>query len=159
MTIDRDAYAVLQVDPRAEDCVVSAAYRALARVCHPDGRAPDPARMAELNQAYERVKTPDVRRRYDQERPRLRAMGPGPSGITYDAWPDARYTGTTGPIDPTSALDFGRYSGWRICDIARTDPDYLRWLARHSTGVRYRDAIAQVLPGDRELGRRAHVLG
>jgi len=30
-------------------------------------------------------------------------------------------------------------------DLARRDPDYLRWLARHSSGIRYRTAIEQVL--------------
>ena len=116
MTTERDAYAVLQVDPRADDVVVSAAYRALARRCHPDGTSPDAARMAELNRAYDRIKTPELRRRYDADRPHLRAVGPGPAGVTYDAWPDARYAPPASLVDPTSTLDFGRYAGWRICD-------------------------------------------
>ena len=50
-----------------------------------------------------------------------------------------------GEIGPGSALDFGRYEGWRLRELARRDPDYLRWLARHSSGIRYRTAIEQVL--------------
>ena len=52
---------------------------------------------------------------------------------------------TDGEIGPGSALDFGRYEGWRLRELARRDPDYLRWLARHSSGIRYRTAIEQVL--------------
>ena len=56
-------------------------------------------------------------------------------------------------------IDFGRYSGWRIADLAGHDPDYLRWLSRHSTGVRFRHAIARSLPGDLQVGRRGSVIG
>ena len=31
-------------------------------------------------------------------------------------------------------------------DLAKHDPDYLRWLSRHSSGVRYRNLITQLLP-------------
>ena len=60
--------------------------------------------------------------------------------------------------DPDRALilDFGRYAGWCIGDLARHDPDYLRWLCRHSSGLRFRDAIMRVLPGEPDLGRRAN---
>lgn len=42
-------------------------------------------------------------------------------------------------------LDFGRYQGWTLGDLLRADPTYLRWLARHSSGVRYRGAILRLL--------------
>jgi curved DNA-binding protein CbpA len=42
-------------------------------------------------------------------------------------------------------LDFGRFAGWSIRDIARKDEGYLRWLARHSSGIRFRSEIAKVL--------------
>lgn len=51
-------------------------------------------------------------------------------------------------------IDFGHYAGRSIADLADEDPDYLRWLARHPSGVRYRAEIARVLasvlpqPGD-----------
>jgi hypothetical protein len=38
-------------------------------------------------------------------------------------------------------VDFGRYAGWTIKQLARHDPDYLKWLARHSSGIRYRRLI------------------
>ena len=55
-------------------------------------------------------------------------------------------------------IDFGRYEGWQISELARHDPEYLRWLSRHSSGIRFRDAIAQYLPGDSCIGRRAGIL-
>jgi uncharacterized protein (DUF3820 family) len=33
-----------------------------------------------------------------------------------------------------TVLDFGRYEGWTIDQLARRDPDYLLWLARTSIG-------------------------
>jgi hypothetical protein len=42
-------------------------------------------------------------------------------------------------------LDFGRYAGWSIRALAQKDPDYLRWLARHSSGIRFRSEIARII--------------
>lgn len=47
-------------------------------------------------------------------------------------------------FDPTR-LDFGHHAGSTIEEVARTDPDYLRWLERHPSGVRYRAEIHRVL--------------
>lgn len=64
-------------------------------------------------------------------------VGPGQSS-TFDA----------------SRLDFGHHAGRTIAELALADPDYLRWLARHPSGVRYRAEIARVMsevvprPGD-----------
>jgi hypothetical protein len=65
-----------------------------------------------------------------------------------------------GPGRPTSfdasILDFGHHAGRSIAELAATDPDYLRWLARHPSGFRYRSEIERVLdsavphPGDWE---------
>lgn len=54
-------------------------------------------------------------------------VGPGPSSF-----------------DPT-VIDFGHYAGRTIEELAAIDPDYLHWLARHSSGIRYRAEIARVL--------------
>ncbi len=64
----------------------------------------------------------------------------------------ARRPDLTGP--GSTKLDFGRYAGWSLRDLARHDPDYLRWLSRHSSGLRYRTEIGRLLPADQELGRR-----
>lgn len=152
MESSRDAYRILQVDPSAELVVIQAAYRVLARRFHPDGSEPNAARMAELNRAYELVRDPDARRRYDARRSMTQAQPipvASPAG-RVDAWTPRRT-----PTEPV-VLDFGRYAGWRIADLARHDPDYLRWLCRHSSGLRFREAIARVLPREPDLDRRAN---
>lgn len=54
-----------------------------------------------------------------------------------------------GPGDASSfdatTIDFGHHAGRTISELASTDPDYLRWLARHPSGARYRAEIARVL--------------
>ena len=51
---------------------------------------------------------------------------------------------STASFDPTR-LDFGQHAGMTIEELGRVDPDYLRWLERHSSGVRYRAEIHRVL--------------
>lgn len=153
MTGVPNAYLVLQVDPSADFCVVQAAYRALARRYHPDGDSPDAARMAAINRAYRILRDPDSRRRHDIERAGGVLPVPIHAGVTpppVNPWASRRAEGTEQGV-----LDFGRYMGWRIADLARHDPDYLRWLSRHSSGIRFRDAIARVLPREPDLQRRA----
>ena len=67
-----DPYKVLQVDHEAEDEVIQAAYRRLARKYHPDLAAtPEAAeRMSAINAAWEMVGTPEARRAYDEGRAR-----------------------------------------------------------------------------------------
>ena len=54
------------------------------------------------------------------------------------------------PVVPAESeghrLDFGRYVGWLLRDLVHEDPDYLRWLSRHSSGIRFRGEIQQLLP-------------
>jgi curved DNA-binding protein CbpA len=162
MTPPRDAYAVLQVRPDADDLVIRAAYRALARRFHFDGTDPDPARMTELNGAWEQLRAPDRRARYDAEQRVAVPVEAGRPAVVagtprepFDPW---RH-GSTAARPPAEVIDFGRYAGWRISDLARHDPDYVRWLSRHSTGVRFLEAIARCLPGDASIGRRSSFVG
>jgi curved DNA-binding protein CbpA len=68
MSTERDAYEVLQVQPKAHAVVVHAAYRALAAIYHPDhdGSNASNRKMAELNDAYAKVRTPERRELYDR---------------------------------------------------------------------------------------------
>jgi DnaJ-class molecular chaperone len=136
MTLERDAYEVLEVHPRAHQQVIQAAYRVLAALYHPDSgsaSAADTRRMAELNAAYARLRTPDLRQLYDRER-RQHRPGAGQRGTQAAAHSNDE--------DPARRpLDFGRYQGWTIAQIGRQDPDYLRWLSRHSAGARFRTEI------------------
>ena len=45
----------------------------------------------------------------------------------------------------SARLDFGHHAGRTISELAAADPDYLRWLARHPSGARYRAEIGRVL--------------
>ena len=64
---------------------------------------------------------------FEVEEDRLKPVGPGSSSF-----------------DPTR-LDFGHHAGRTIEELAVADPDYLRWLERHPSGVRYRAEIRRVL--------------
>ena len=134
-----DPYAVLQVVPSCEPEVVHAAFRALALKYHPDR---DPSKraerkMAELNRAYDLLRDPQARERYD------RSHRVTISGVSVTAG-----RGGVAPMrsrEAGSVLNFGRYSGWGLRDLARQDPEYLLWLSRHSSGIRYRTEIYTIL--------------
>jgi curved DNA-binding protein CbpA len=151
-----DAYAVLQVDPNAELIVIQAAYRALARRFHPDGDMPDIAKMAELNHAFGVLRDPTTRAEYDQQRQALRTRA---VPITQPQTTPTEVGASRPAVTGRSVLDFGRYQGWTIADLARRDPDYLRWLSRHSSGIRFRSAIADALPKDPDLNRNRSSVG
>ena len=63
-----DPYKILQVDSEAEDEVIQAAYRRLARKYHPDlAETPEAAaRMSSINAAWEMIGDPAKRAAYDR---------------------------------------------------------------------------------------------
>lgn len=139
-----DAYAVLQVVPSAHHSVIQAAYRALARHHHPD-LADDAAiggQMATINRAYEHVRTPERRAQYDADRARSERREEASPAVAPVA--KSRFQRPTAR-DRGSRLDFGRYRGWSLADLAAHDPGYLTWLTRHSGGVRYRREIEHMM--------------
>ena len=185
-----DAYKVLQVDPEAEDEVIQAAYRRLARKYHPDldGSAEAAARMTAINRAWEQIGEPHLRAAYDathrsagQSVTHQRPASPptwapdSPAGVPKPPetvsrdWTSGRSTvgggydtsmrapdglGAAGPPPgrPSgSVLNFGRYSGWSLGEIARQDLEYIEWLDRMPIGRPYRDEIDNIL---RSSGRR-----
>jgi hypothetical protein len=50
-----------------------------------------------------------------------------------------------------SVVEFGRYSGWTLGQIRRTDPEFLEWLMRAPMGRAYRTEIETLL-GRRSAG-------
>jgi curved DNA-binding protein CbpA len=183
MEPDQDPYRVLQVDPRAHESVIRAAYRALARLYHPDGVQPHSDRMSQLNRAYDLLRDPARRRAYDaghlarpserQASQDLRPMGPGMAGGWSRPWgrdpagdrPTTVESAAQQQPPPPPAggafsrarmatssprLDFGRYQGWSLADVAKVDVDYLRWLRRHSSGLRFRREIDRLVPPERD---------
>ena len=196
-----DPYKVLQVDPEAEEEVIAAAYRRLARKYHPDTAtgAESGGRMEAINAAWEVLGDPKRRAAHDRQRalqaavsrsgPRTgpgtsaardparptSAPGPGspprrpePETVSRD-WSSGRSsvgggydqsmrkadgTGAAGPPpgNPSgSVMNFGRYDGWSLGEIARSDLEYLEWLDRMPIGRPYRDEIDAIL---RQTGRR-----
>jgi curved DNA-binding protein CbpA len=135
----RDLYHVLHVDPAADPDVIAAAFRVLARKLHPDQGGQEAARMAELTRAYAVLRDPSARTAYDRQR---RGMIVAPSTPRSEA-PAAARRSNEPPGD--ARLDFGRYVGWTLREVARRDIDYLRWLSRHASGARHRPEIAVLL--------------
>jgi DnaJ-class molecular chaperone len=131
-----DPYRVLQVVPTAEQEVINAAYRALALKYHPDRDASTYARrrMLELNAAYALLRDERTREGWDRAQRTVRHRE---TGARIQAPPRSETAGTRIP--------FGRYQGWTLRDLARQDPEYLRWLSRHSSGIAYRTEIYQIL--------------
>lgn len=146
MPLGPDWYTILQVSPSAEPEVVRAAYRALAQKYHPDHTSSARAaqRMAELNRAWAVVGEPAARRAYDRARRPVIAGVQVPT-IMQRVPPPAESGSRSGDDGSGSRLSFGRYTGWSLRDLARRDPDYLIWLSRHSSGLRYRTEIYQIL--------------
>jgi curved DNA-binding protein CbpA len=67
-TPPKDAYAVLGVDPAADDEHIAAAYRTLARRYHPDIAGESATRrMMRINAAWDRLRDPQRRAEYDLE--------------------------------------------------------------------------------------------
>jgi len=162
MTVAFDPYTVLQVQPSAETDVIRAAYRALARVHHPD-RSADPgaaAAMIRINAAWEILGDPTRRAAFDRSAPVSATPDPGtrsaprrePAGATPNGRPGWRVgpdgEGAAGPPPgrPSgSMLDFGRHIGWSLGEVARVDPGYLLWLIAQRRGARYRDEVLEIL--------------
>jgi curved DNA-binding protein CbpA len=194
-----DPYKILQVDSEAEDEVIQAAYRRLARKYHPDlAASPDAAaRMAAINAAWELIGDPADRQAYDRTRAPISttpgqpaadrtqqgstgsgspstgggapaASMPPPETVSRD-WTSGRSShgsgyeesmhsadgfGAAGPPPgrPSgTVLNFGRYAGWSLGEVALTDMEYVEWIDRAPIGRNYRQEIVEIL---RTSGRR-----
>jgi curved DNA-binding protein CbpA len=139
-----DPYKVLQVDPTAEPEVIRAAYRALALKYHPDVSTGSQDRMAALNHAWGILRDADTRAAYDraraeaQRQPEVRQPE-----VSYEMRAPMP---ATPPGKPSgSVLDFGRYAGWSLGQIATADPVYLEWLARTPIGRTFHREINGLL--------------
>jgi len=131
-----DPYRVLQVAPYAEQEVIQAAFRALALKYHPDRdrSAYAQRRMLQINAAHTVLRDEAARAEWDRS---VREGRQAPTRASAAAPPRSESAGTR--------VSFGRYAGWTLRDLARQDPQYLRWLSRHSSGIAYRTEIYQIL--------------
>ena len=89
----KDYYAILGVKKDAPEDEIQKAYRKLARKFHPDvNKAPEAeTKFKEIGEAYEVLKDPDKRQKYDQY---------------GSAWKRAQQTGGTPP--GWEGFDFGQ---------------------------------------------------
>lgn len=159
---DTDCYRILQVDREADLEVIQAAHRVLAGRLHPESdlTGVDEIRRAELDRALAILSDPFRRTAYNQQREwEMVAVGPGTATngalhdhaddelprLTHGALTERLQAGQNGANVANIQLDFGRYAGWTLGELARQDPDYLRWLSRHSSGIRYRGGILRLL--------------
>lgn len=150
-----ELYEVLQVHPRAEPDVIRAAYRILARRYHPD-HGGDARRMIELNDAWDVLGDPARRAAYDSTRV-MPAAGPspeapGPPEPTIRPAAAESHAGPPPGHPSGTVLDFGRYAGWSLGEIARQDTDCLEWLYRSTVGRRLRVEIEALLAQRRRPG-------
>ncbi|MBF0290386.1 MAG: DnaJ domain-containing protein [SAR324 cluster bacterium] len=72
MDINKDYYAVLGLLPSAEEIVITATYRALAKRYHPDHfdgpKELGETKMKDLNEAYAVLSNPSEKKKYDEAR-------------------------------------------------------------------------------------------
>jgi curved DNA-binding protein CbpA len=172
---ETDYYKILEVDPEADPDVIAAAYRVLVGNVRAkqDLEEADQIRLAELELAFAVLSNPTQRRAFDARRtPDTVAVGPGyvhGSGNGNARIDDAAARLAAGPLSERLAaglhgeslgeltINFGRYAGWTLSEIAASDPDYLQWLSRHSSGIRYRRAILRLLREREDAKSTLHV--
>lgn len=88
----KDYYRVLGVDRNATEKEIKAAFRKLARQHHPDVNPNDPqaeARFKEINEAYEVLRDPQKRAKYDQlgaDWQRWQRAGGQPGDFDWSRW-------------------------------------------------------------------------
>jgi curved DNA-binding protein CbpA len=171
---ENDYYKILEVDPEADPDVIAAAYRVLAEHVRAkqDLEEPDQIRLAQLDLAFAVLSNPAQRRSFDARHvSESVAMGPGHpgrdgngNGQAYDAaarlaagpLSERLTAGLNGESLGELTINFGRYAGWTLSEIAQADPDYLQWLTRHSSGIRYRSAILRLLREREQTKSRLH---
>src|SRR5664280_2655876 len=155
MVASGDLYKVLQVDPEAEREVIRAAYRTLALKYHPDLSAGSHDRMAALNHAWGILRSVSARAAYDEARAeaqRTPEVQPRSGTPKFEQPKPVASAEIRAPLPATppgtpsgSVLDFGRYAGWSLGQIASADPVYLEWLARTPIGRRFTREIHALL--------------
>jgi curved DNA-binding protein CbpA len=101
----KDYYATLMVHPSAAAFVIDAAYKRLAREYHPDVCKSSDAhrKMVELNEAYEVLSNPALRKTYDQEYARNSQVSRTSGSSTSASRTEARNTASTSEKSPNTA--------------------------------------------------------
>ncbi len=158
----RTFYETLMISPKADRELIGVVYRHLAKRFHPD-LDPSPSaagRMARLNEAYAVLSDPAKRARYDQSMGLASADTPTPlpgdgratqsgaANMATEADADSHGEAGPPPVNPPPSgrpLTFGRYRGWTLNQVGRSDHDYLEWLARTTMGRSYKRELDELL--------------
>jgi len=138
-------YTVLRIPTDADRETIRNAYRALARMFHPDTGG-DTETMAVVNKAWAVLGDPEQRAAYDHRmgiEPVVKVSAAPPEPMMGSPLTNRMRTATG------TVLDFGRYEGWTIDQLARHDPEYLEWLERTPLGRPLRAEIQAVLADHR----------
>jgi len=139
-----DLYKVLQVDPEAEREVIRAAHRALALKYHPDVSSGSHDRITALNHAWGILRNASARAAYDHARAEARRTPEVPKPEVSHEMRTPMPAALRGKPSG-SVLDFGRYAGWSLGQIATADAVYLEWLARTPIGRSFNREIDALL--------------
>lgn len=146
-------YQVLMVDPGVDDDVLTAVHtRLVERARGADAGGRNRERLEAIEEAYGVLHDRERRRRYDLEqayasdRHAVPVTSGPPSVITIGS-ARSGVDAVRAPVLTGSArvLDFGRYAGWSLRQVAMRDRDYLEWLRRAPGGRQYRAEIAAIL--------------
>jgi curved DNA-binding protein CbpA len=153
-------YQLLEVDPRAERDVIHTAFRTLARKHHPDRPAGSHEVMAALNYAWAVLGDAERRRVYDATLGVSQPSELAQRGESAPVEPPERTDRFPGAIrrrrralQEEAVLDFGRYAGSSLTEVANRDRGYLEWLARTPAGRAWRVRIEEALAGVAGVGR------
>lgn len=108
----KDYYKILGVDRKAGDDEIKKAYRSLAKKYHPDknpGNKSAEQKFKEINEAYEVLKDPQKRSRYDQLGDSYTSWqrNGSPGNFNWDSW--AQQSGSTVDMGDLNDL-FGDFS-------------------------------------------------
>ena len=142
-----DPYEVLQVHRRADQDVIHAAYRVLARKYHPDFGGDD-VKMAALTEAWAVLGNPERRKAHDAEAAKLHTRRATDRKTAPASKPEAAQgygRAASAAAGSGTVIDFGRYAGWTIGSLVSHDPEYLEWLARTPIGRRLTAEIQEAL--------------
>ncbi|MFI5260043.1 MAG: hypothetical protein ACHQ01_10620 [Candidatus Limnocylindrales bacterium] len=116
--------------------------------------------MIALNDAWDVLGDPERRAAYDVTRSNAArsdvsasraeaAAGQAETTIRYDPGAprpaDATHAGPPPGRPSGTVLNFGRYAGWSLGEVARFDRDYLEWLARSTVGRGLRAELEALL--------------
>jgi curved DNA-binding protein len=148
----KDYYQILGVGRKADDAEIKKAYRNLAKKYHPDKNQGDKsaeAKFKEINEAYEVLKDPQKRARYDQVGSSYSQwqQNGAPGNFNWDQWsaqPGARYQTRRVEVNDFDDI-FGGFSDFFRTIFGGGSPDQVRYSSR---AVRPVPALQQSAPID-----------